>query len=385
MGYILSLMGSDGIALPNRAMADEVPNPSLLNYVPETVLKKRKSNEEWAVKKREKLEGRKQQSIEGRKFIFKRAEQFIKEFRNKGCMQELDLVQMKHRQKKKKPIHVSVEGQLFVIRIGGTNDMHPKSRKILHLLRLKHIFDGIFLKANEAILDMLQKVEPYVTYGNPNMKSVKELLYKKGRGRIDNQRVPLTDNNIIEQALGKYGVICIEDIVHEIATGGPHFKEVTRFLWPIKLNKPEGLLQKKRTPYRDGGDSGNREDDINELIRIQLLEQGNCCWDDINQLTGKLGSSRRSTSSRKLSSELSLPNPMVFNGSNERLMLGSSWLLMVPMAPFQLHGRNPLTSCLPATGQNNSISAFFRALGETMRGFGALGLGREDERSPLLE
>ena len=44
----------------------------------------------------------------------------------------------------------------------------------------------------------------------PNLKSVKELVYKKGSGRIDKQRVPLTDNNLIEQVLycwpqGLYG------------------------------------------------------------------------------------------------------------------------------------------------------------------------------------
>lgn len=43
--------------------------------------------------------------------------------------------------------------------------MHPATRKILRKLRLRRIFDGIFIRANEAVMDMLQKVEPYVTYG----------------------------------------------------------------------------------------------------------------------------------------------------------------------------------------------------------------------------
>lgn len=33
----------------------------------------------------------------------------------------------------------------------------------------------------------------------PNLKSVKELVYKKGCGRLNKQRFPLTDNNLIEQ------------------------------------------------------------------------------------------------------------------------------------------------------------------------------------------
>ncbi|KAH1048687.1 hypothetical protein J1N35_039471 [Gossypium stocksii] len=114
---------------------------------------------------------------------------------------------------------------------------------------------------------MLQKVEPYVTYGYPNLKNVKELVYKKGYTRIDKKAVPLTDNNIIEQALGKYGIICIEDIIHEIANVGPHFKEVVLFMGHLMLSKPEDrLLRGKKQPYREGGDAGNREDEINDLI-----------------------------------------------------------------------------------------------------------------------
>ncbi|KAK3195080.1 hypothetical protein Dsin_026390 [Dipteronia sinensis] len=44
--------------------------------------------------------------------------------------------------------------------------MHPKTRKILYNLRLKRMFSGVFVKVNEGLIQMLQKVEPYVTYGN---------------------------------------------------------------------------------------------------------------------------------------------------------------------------------------------------------------------------
>ncbi|XP_042507247.1 60S ribosomal protein L7-2-like [Macadamia integrifolia] len=241
-------------------MADEEQKP--LPYVQETVLKKRKNNEEWAIRRKEQLGQKKLRSKENRKLIFKRAEQYIKEYRN----QELDLVQMKHRGKRQKSSPVALKSNLlFIIRICGTNDMHPKTRKILHYLRLKRILAGVFVKANDGIMDMLRRVEPYVTYGYPNLKSVKELVYKKGSGKIGGQRVPLTDNNIIEQALGKHGIICLEDIVHEIATVGPHFKEVVSFLWPFKLNKTEDVQGKKKM-YKDGGDAGNREDHINDLI-----------------------------------------------------------------------------------------------------------------------
>uniref|UniRef100_F6GYP8 60S ribosomal protein L7-4 n=1 Tax=Vitis vinifera TaxID=29760 RepID=F6GYP8_VITVI len=70
-----------------------------------------------------------------------------------------------------------------------------------------------------------------------------------------------------DRALGKFGIICMEDLIHEIMTVGPHFKEANNFLWPFKLKAPLGGLKKKRNHYVEGGDAGNRENYINELIR----------------------------------------------------------------------------------------------------------------------
>lgn len=95
---------------------------------------------------------------------------------------------------------------------------------------------------------MLQLVTPYVAYGEPNLKwvyiyiflhifriggalfltkffvkrSVRELIYKRGYVKVNRQRIPITDNAIIEQNLEKFGIICIEDLVHEIFTVGPN-------------------------------------------------------------------------------------------------------------------------------------------------------------------
>lgn len=44
-------------------------------------------------------------------------------------------------------------------------------------------------------------------------------------GKVDKQRIALTDNQIIEEQLGKFGIICMEDLIHEIVTVGPNFKQ----------------------------------------------------------------------------------------------------------------------------------------------------------------
>lgn len=206
-----------------------------------------------------------QASKQKREVIFKRAEQYVKEYQDA----EKEKIRLSRLARKEGNFYVLSEPKLaFVIRIRGINKIAPKPRKILQLLRLNQINNGVFLKLTRATLQMLQLVEPYVTYGEPNLKSVRELLYKRGFGKVNRQRIPLTDNAIIEENLGKYSIISMEDIIHEIFTVGANFKQVNNFLWPFQLSSPNGGWRtRKFKHFIEGGDSGNRADNINKLIR----------------------------------------------------------------------------------------------------------------------
>lgn len=114
----------------------------------------------------------------------------------------------------------------------------------MQLLRLLQINNGVFVKVTRATQQMLRLVEPYITYGyaslpsfpalrakdinssEPNLKTVRELIYKRGYGKVDKQRIPLSNNSVIEKALGQYNILSVEDLVHEIFTAGPNFKQV---------------------------------------------------------------------------------------------------------------------------------------------------------------
>jgi len=142
----------------------------------------------------------------------------------------------------------------------------PKVKKILRLLRLRQIHNATFIRLNKSTINMLRLVEPYVAWGYPNLKSVRELIYKRGFAKVAGCRKALSDNAIIEKALGKYNIICMEDLIHEVFTVGPHFKQVNNFLWPFKLSSPRGGYRKKGNHFVEGGDFGNREDLLNKLI-----------------------------------------------------------------------------------------------------------------------
>jgi len=132
------------------------------------------------------------------------------------------------------------------------------------------LHNGVFVKLNKATINMIRKVEPYVAYGYPSQKTISKLIYKRGFGKVNGSRIPLTDNAIVESVLGKNGLVSVEDLIHEITTVGSHFKAANNFLWPFKLNSPKQGFEKKRHPYQNGGAWGNREDLINELIKRML-------------------------------------------------------------------------------------------------------------------
>ncbi|KAB0360809.1 hypothetical protein FD754_004965 [Muntiacus muntjak] len=207
--------------------------------VPETLKKKRKNFTELKIKRLRKKFAQNMLRKARRKLIYEKAKHYHKEYRQMYRTE----IRMARMARKAGNFYVPAERKLaFVIRIRGINGVSPKFRKVLI-------------------------VEPYIAWGYPNLKSVNELIYKRGYGKINKKRIALTDNALIARSLGKYRIICMEDLIHEIYTVGKRFKEANNFLWPFKLSSPGDGMKKKTTHSVEGGDAGNREDQINRLIR----------------------------------------------------------------------------------------------------------------------
>jgi len=247
------------------AKALSVPTKDQI-LVPETLLKKRKSQEKERADKAAQRDSKKKENKAKRAAIFKRAESYVKEYRTA----EREKIRLSRVAKSEGSYYVPAQPKLaFVVRIKGINKIDPKKRKTLQLLRLLQINNGVFIRLTKATTEMLKIVEPFVAYGYPNLKSVRELIYKRGYAKTSaKQRIPLTDNAIIEEHLAAHNIVCVEDLIHEIYTVGPNFKQASNFLWPFKLSNPTGGFRpRKFKHFVEGGDLGNREDHINALIR----------------------------------------------------------------------------------------------------------------------
>merc|ERR1712126_565290 len=190
---------------------------SAVPSIPQTLLKRQKNLERVKTSRAIAVVKRRKALKEKRRVIFKKAQTYAKEYRAK----ERDEIRLRRMAKRAGNFYVPAEAKLaFVIRIRGINQVSPKVKKALQLLRLRQINNGVFVKLNKSTLNMLRLVEPYIAWGYPNLKTIRTLVYKRGFAKVDHQRIPITNNEIIEQSLGTCNIICVEDLIHEIFTVG---------------------------------------------------------------------------------------------------------------------------------------------------------------------
>ncbi|GKY91929.1 hypothetical protein MPSEU_000164500 [Mayamaea pseudoterrestris] len=155
---------------------------------------------------------------------------------------------------------------VFCIRIRSPTSMPEEVKKVLSKLRLRAIHQGVFLRYDDGTRKMLHLVEPWVVYGPAPAAVITDLIERRGHGRINKERVPLSDNILIEEALGKYNIVCKEDLIHEIVNVGKHFHQASQFLWPFSLSDSKTRFERGTLKLTDGKDYGDRGEAIVEYI-----------------------------------------------------------------------------------------------------------------------
>ncbi|XP_072279966.1 ribosomal protein uL30-like [Pyxicephalus adspersus] len=238
--------------------------PRKLPRVPENLLKKRKKYQGLKAAEAKRALEEKRKFQPGKQIQFKRLETFVRNARRK--MRDDCRVRRMEVYRKKVP-NLPKHKLAFVVRIVDIEGVSHQVMRIIKTFRLGKIFAGVFVKLNPDTLKMLQFIEPYVAWGFPNLKSVRELILKRGQGKVDGKKVPLTDNTMIENVLGKFNVICLEDVIHELYSAGEHFTEVNRFLCPFHLSIARHAGVNRKGYLTEVGDPGHRGDGINDLIR----------------------------------------------------------------------------------------------------------------------
>uniref|UniRef100_A0A672FF33 Large ribosomal subunit protein uL30-like ferredoxin-like fold domain-containing protein n=1 Tax=Salarias fasciatus TaxID=181472 RepID=A0A672FF33_SALFA len=200
----------------------------------------------------------------GKALKFKRLEDFLKD----GHRKHRDDSRISRVERRPAaPLPPAKNKLAFAVRIREIKGVSLQVRKVIQMLRLRKIFSGSFVKVCKTSVAMLKVVEPYVAWGFPNLKSVRELVLKRGQTRVGRRRVPLTDNAFIEQHMGKHGIICLEDLIHEVYSVGKSFRAANNFLLPFRLSVARHAARDKAGLLKDLGKPGFRGADINSIVR----------------------------------------------------------------------------------------------------------------------
>jgi large subunit ribosomal protein L7e len=126
------------------------------------------------------------------------------------------------------------------------------------------------MKYDRETFELLNLIDAYVTWGYVNKKNISELIHKRGSFRDENGTPVQLQNDIIESILGKFNIICLEDIVHELAVCGKNFVEAINFLGFFLLSPTEEIKEKINVPFYKGGSQGFRGDDMNTLLKKMI-------------------------------------------------------------------------------------------------------------------
>lgn len=293
---------------PSTSSAGGKKNESSLKLVPETVLKRKHDMDEMKAKRRF-LEmtnprgNRKVFSASNKKIKVRKPESFIANARmKKHHTQRYKRVRKKGMQKRasdKKMTATRTEEEnddegnevvprtvtyaansvgsnfVFAIRIRDGLGAPGNVQKALRTLRLHTVHTGVFLRydADSSVRKLLHLVEPFVVYGAPSKSTVADLIVRRGHAKIDNVFTPLSDNNIVEKALGEEtGIICLEDLVHEITSdSSQYFQKAVSFLAPFRLTAPKSKFQKRILNDKDDTKNyGDKGELIEEYIKSML-------------------------------------------------------------------------------------------------------------------
>jgi len=149
---------------------------------------------------------------------------------------------------------------LVVVRIRGTVSAMKEARETLELLRLTHTNHAVIIDSRPAYKGMLQRVNNYVTWGEPTKETVAAMLQK--RGRLAGQK------KLTEEFVQKAGFKSIDDLAEQIVSCKAIYGKIEGVEPRFKLHPPsKGYKGQTKNAFRAGGEAGYRGEAINDLVK----------------------------------------------------------------------------------------------------------------------
>lgn len=151
--------------------------------------------------------------------------------------------------------------RIAIVRVRGVMKIRKEIEDTMKMLKLYRKNSCVIVPNNPHYVGMIKKVKDYITWGEIEEKTFRELLEK--RGKLAGKQ-KLTEEYLKQKLNLNY-----DDFTKEYFTFKKELKDVPGLKKFFKLHPPIGGYERKGTkkPYSLGGSLGYRKEKINELIR----------------------------------------------------------------------------------------------------------------------
>lgn len=120
---------------------------------------------------------------------------------------------------------------------------------------LDKIYSARLVRLTPSTDKALTQLRPFVILGYPTMEQLTQLLKTRGAfwNRESKSRRMITGNMLVEQTLGQYNILCIEDLAEAIASPKPvaNLEHILASLAPFDFHPPRQLfLERHRSVHQ---------------------------------------------------------------------------------------------------------------------------------------
>ena len=126
---------------------------------------------------------------------------------------------------------------LVVVKIRGLVSAQREARETLMFLHLTHTNHAVIIDSRPAYKGMLQRVNSYVTWGEPTKETVTMMLQKRAR--------LAGDKKLTEESVQKAGYKSIDDLAEAIVTCKVEFQKLPDVQPLFRLHPPSKATKAK--------------------------------------------------------------------------------------------------------------------------------------------
>jgi large subunit ribosomal protein L30 len=149
---------------------------------------------------------------------------------------------------------------LVVVKIRGTVRAQKETRETLEFLHLVHTNHAVIIDSRAAYMGMLQRVNSYITYGEPTKELIAMMLQKRAR--------LAGDKKLTDEYIQKIGYKSIDDLAEAIISCKVQYQKLPDVEPRFKLHPPsKGYKGKTKKGFKAGGEAGYRGEAINDLVK----------------------------------------------------------------------------------------------------------------------